>query len=101
MAKTSSIQRNLKRIKLSKKYLKKRENLKKIIKNRKLPLDERFNAQLKLSKLPKNSARTRIRNRCEITGRPHGVYRKLRISRIALRELASKGKIPGMSKSSW
>ena len=101
MAKTSSIQRNLKRIKLSKKYLKKRENLKKIIKNRKLPLDERFNAQLKLSKLPKNSARTRIRNRCEITGRPHGVYRKLRISRIALRELASMGKIPGMSKSSW
>ena len=72
-----------------------------IIKNRKLPLDERFNAQLKLSKLPKNSARTRIRNRCEITGRPHGVYRKLRISRIALRDLASKGKIPGMTKSSW
>ena len=83
------------------KFLKKRAALKKIIKDKKLPLDERFNAQLKLAKLPKNSAKTRIRNRCEITGRPHGVYRKLKISRIALRELASKGKIPGMTKSSW
>tara|TARA_B100000029_G_scaffold362090_1_gene355095 strand:- start:952 stop:1257 length:306 start_codon:yes stop_codon:yes gene_type:complete len=101
MAKTSAIQRNLKRIKLAKKFLKKRNELKKIISNRKLPLDERFKAQLKLSKLPKNSAKTRIRNRCEISGRPHGVYRKLRISRIALRELASKGRIPGMTKSSW
>ena len=101
MAKTSSIQRNLKRIKLAKKFLKKRENLKKIIKNKKLPLEERFAAQLKLAKIPRNSARTRIRNRCEITGRPHGFYRKLRISRIALRDLASKGKIPGMTKSSW
>ena len=101
MAKTSAIQRNLKRIRLSKKFSKKRENLKKIIKNKKLPLKERFEAQLKLSKLPRNSARTRIRNRCEITGRPHGVYRKLKISRIALRELASKGIIPGMTKSSW
>ena len=88
MAKTSSIERNLKRIKLTKKFQKKRESLKKIINNKKLPLEERFAAQLKLSKLPRNSARTRIRNRCEITGRPHGVYRKLRISRIALRELA-------------
>ena len=101
MAKTSSIQRNLKRIKLVKKFSKKREMLKKIIKNKKSPLEERFNAQLKLAKLPRNSAKIRIRNRCEITGRPHGVYRKLRISRIALRELASKGKIPGMTKSSW
>ena len=101
MAKTSSIQRNLKRIKLAKKFFKKRENLKKIIKNRKLPLEERFAAQLKLAKIPRNSAKTRIRNRCEISGRPHGVYRKLRISRIALRDLASKGKIPGMTKSSW
>ena len=101
MAKTSEIQRNLKRIKLAKKFLKKRNELKKIISDKKLPLDERFKAQLKLSKLPKNSAKTRIRNRCEITGRPHGVYRKLRISRIALRELASKGRIPGMTKSSW
>ena len=101
MAKTSSIQRNLKRIRLAKKFLKKRENLKKIIKNRKLPLEDRFAAQLKLAKIPKNSAKTRIRNRCEITGRPHGYYRKLKISRIALRDLASKGKIPGMTKSSW
>jgi len=101
MAKTSSIQRNLKRIKLAKKFLKKRENLKAIIKNKKLPLEERFAAQLKLAKIPRNSAKIRIRNRCEISGRPHGVYRKLRISRIALRDLASKGKIPGMTKSSW
>tara|TARA_X000001036_G_C20423566_1_gene702163 strand:- start:85 stop:390 length:306 start_codon:yes stop_codon:yes gene_type:complete len=101
MAKTSAIQRNLKRIKLSKKYNKKRIELKKIIKNKKLDLSERFAAQLKLNKLPKNSAKIRIRNRCEITGRPHGVYRKLRISRIALREMASSGKIPGLVKSSW
>ncbi len=101
MAKTSSIQRNLKRIKLVKKFSKKRENLKKIIKNKKLPLEERFAAQLKLAKIPRNSAKVRIRNRCEITGRPHGVYRKLKISRIALRDLASEGKIPGMTKSSW
>ena len=101
MAKTSSIQKNLKRIRLVKKFSKKREYLKKIIKNKKLPLAERFAAQLKIAKLPRNSAKIRIRNRCEITGRPHGVYRKLRISRIALRDLASKGKIPGMTKSSW
>ena len=101
MAKKSSIQKNLKRIKLSIKFSEKRENLKKIIKNKKLPLKERFEAQLKLAKIPRNSARTRIRNRCEITGRPHGVYRKLRISRIALRDLALDGKIPGMTKSSW
>ena len=101
MAKTSSIERNLKRIALVKKFSKRREKLKKIIKDRKLPLAERFQAQLKLAKLPRNSAKVRIRNRCEITGRPHGVYRKLKISRIALRDLASKGKIPGMTKSSW
>ena len=101
MAKTSSIQRNLKRIKLAKKFSKKREALKKIIRKKNLSLDARFKAQLKLAKLPRNSARNRIRNRCEITGRPHGVYRKLRISRIALRQLASSGKIPGMTKSSW
>ena len=101
MAKTSAIQRNLKRIKLVKKYSKKRKKLKDIINNRKLPLDERFKAQLKLAKLQRNSSKIRIRNRCEITGRPHGVYRKLKISRIALRDLASKGKIPGMTKSSW
>ncbi len=101
MAKTSAVQRNLKRIKMAKKFQNKRKKLKAIINNRKLPLNERFAAQLKLSKLPKNSARIRIRNRCEITGRPHGVYRKLKISRIALRQMASSGKIPGMTKSSW
>ena len=101
MAKTSAIQRNLKRIKLYKKFLNKRTALKKITNDKKLPLAERFNAQLKRAKLPRNSAKIRIRNRCEITGRPHGVYRKLKISRIALRDLASKGIIPGMTKSSW
>ena len=101
MAKTSAIQRNLKRIKMSKKFEKRRKKLKQIVSNKKLPLNERFAAQLKLSKLPKNSSRIRIRNRCEISGRPHGVYRKLRISRIALRQMASSGKIPGMTKSSW
>ena len=101
MAKTSAIQRNLKRIRLVKKFEKKRSELKKIIKNKKLTLDERFKAQMKLSKLPRNSSKIRIRNRCEITGRSHVVYRKWKISRIALRELASSGKIPGMTKSSW
>ena len=101
MAKVSAVNKNDKRIKLSDRLYKKRSSLKKIIMNKKLPLEERFAAQLKLAKIPRNSARTRIRNRCEITGRPHGVYRKLRISRIALRELASHGKIPGMTKSSW
>ena len=101
MAKTSAIQKNLKRIKLAEKYLKKRTALKKIIKDKKLPLSDRFADQLKLNKLPKNSAKIRVVNRCEITGRPHGVYRKLKISRIALRDMASSGKIPGMTKSSW
>ena len=101
MAKTSAIQKNLKRIKLVKKYAKKRAALKKIINNKKLDLSERFEAQLKLNKLPKNSSKIRIRNRCEISGRPHGVYRKLKISRIALRDMASSGKIPGLTKSSW
>ena len=101
MAKTSAIQKNIKRIKLAKKYANKRATLKKIIMNKKLELSERFDAQLKLNKLPKNSSKIRVVNRCEITGRPHGVYRKLRISRIALRDMASSGKIPGMTKSSW
>ena len=101
MAKTSAIQKNLKRIKLVKRYENKRKALKKIIMNKKLELSERFEAQLKLNKLPKNSAKIRIRNRCEVSGRPHGVYRKLKISRIALRDMASSGKIPGMTKSSW
>ena len=101
MAKLSSINKNNKRIKLSNKFYKRRTALKKIIMDKKLTLAERFKAQLKLSKMPKNSSKTRIRNRCEISGRPHGVYRKLKISRIALRELTLKGKIPGMTKSSW
>ena len=84
MAKSSAIQKNIKRQKLAKKYAKKRAELKKIIKNKKLELSERFEAQLKLNKLPNNSSKIRIRNRCEISGRPHGVYRKLKISRIAL-----------------
>jgi|TARA_B100001540_G_scaffold301393_1_gene307787 small subunit ribosomal protein S14 len=101
MAKLSAINKNNKRIKLSNKFYKKRKNLKKIIMNKNLPLEERFKAQQKLSGLPRNSAKNRIMNRCQITGRPHGVYRKLKISRIALRQLGLEGKIPGMVKSSW
>ncbi|MBD1155994.1 30S ribosomal protein S14 [Pelagibacterales bacterium SAG-MED16] len=101
MAKLSAINKNNKRIKLSEKFFKKRQNLKKIIMDKKLTLEERFKAQQKLSKLPRNSSKIRVRNRCQITGRPHGVYRKLKISRIALRQLGLEGKIPGMVKSSW
>ena len=101
MAKMSSINKNNRRIKLSNKFYKKREKLKKIIMDKKVPLEERFKAQQKLSKLPRNSAKNRVRNRCQITGRPHAVYRKLKISRIALRKLGLEGKIPGMVKSSW
>ena len=101
MAKLSSVNKNNRRIKLSDKYYKKRKDLKKIIMNKKLGLEERFKAQQKLSKLPRNSSKTRVMNRCQITGRPHGVYRKLKISRIALRKLGLEGKIPGMIKSSW
>ena len=101
MAKMSAVNKNNKRIKLSDKLFKKRQMLKKIIMDKKLPLEERFKAQQKLSKLPRNSAKVRVMNRCQITGRPHGVYRKLKISRIALRQMASSGKIPGMTKSSW
>ena len=101
MAKLSAINKNNLRIKLSNQYYKKRQSLKKIIMNKKITLEERFKAQQKLSKLPRNSAKTRVRNRCQITGRPHGVYRKLKISRIALRQLGLEGKIPGMVKSSW
>ena len=101
MAKLSSINKNNNRIKLSNRFFKKRQKLKKIIMNKKLPLEERFKAQQKLSKMPRNSAKSRVMNRCQITGRPHGVYRKLKISRIALRQLGLEGKIPGMVKSSW
>ncbi len=101
MAKMSAINKNNRRIKLSEKYFKKRLKLKKIIMDKKLSLEERFKAQQKLSKLPRNSSKVRVMNRCQITGRPHGVYRKLKISRIALRQLGLEGKIPGMIKSSW
>jgi len=101
MAKLSSINKNNKRIKLSDKFFKRREKLKKIVMDKKLPLEERFKAQQRLSKLPRNSAKNRVMNRCQITGRPHGVYRKLKISRIALRQLGLQGKIPGLVKSSW
>jgi len=101
MAKMSAINKNNRRIKLSDKLYKKRMKLKKIIMDKKLSLEERFKAQQKLSKLPRNSSKTRVMNRCQITGRPHGVYRKLKISRIALRQLGLEGKIPGMVKSSW
>ena len=101
MAKTSAIHRNLKRVKMVKQFENKRKKLKDIVMNKKTNLNERFAASLKLAKLPKNSAKNRIVNRCEITGRPHGYYRKLKMSRIALRKLASMGKIPGMTKSSW
>tara|TARA_B100000963_G_C22316344_1_gene532298 strand:+ start:264 stop:569 length:306 start_codon:yes stop_codon:yes gene_type:complete len=101
MAKMSAINKNNKRIKLSDKYYKKRLVLKKMIMDKNISLEERFKAQQKLSKLPRNSSKVRVMNRCQITGRPHGVYRKLKISRIALRQLGLEGKIPGMVKSSW
>ena len=101
MAKLSAINKNNKRIKLANKLFKKRQSLKKVIMNKNLSLEERFKAQQKLSKMPRNSAKNRIMNRCQITGRPHGVYRKLKISSIALRQLGLEGKIPGMVKSSW
>ena len=101
MAKKSAIERNKKRMRLAKKYAGSRELLKAIASNRELPAEERFAARLKLAQLPRNSAPNRIRNRCELSGRPRGFYRKFKLSRIALRELASTGQIPGMTKSSW
>ena len=101
MAKTSSIERNKKRERLAKKYAARRIKLRALALNEALPLEERFAARLKLAQLPRNSSPTRYRNRCELTGRPRAVYRKLKLSRIALRDLASKGQIPGMIKSSW
>ena len=101
MAKKSSVNRNKKRIALNLKFANKRRKLKEIIMNKKISLEERFKAQMKLSKLPRNSSKIRIKNRCEITGRSHGVYRKLKISRITLRQLTLEGKVPGMIKSSW
>jgi small subunit ribosomal protein S14 len=101
MAKTSSIEKNNRRRKMTKKFAVKRARLKAIAYDKARPLEERFEAQLKLAQLPRNSSATRIRNRCEVTGRARGYYRKLRMSRIALRDLGSKGLIPGLVKSSW
>ncbi len=101
MAKKSSIEKNNRRRRLVKKYAGRRAKLKAVIANRSVSMEERFAAQLKLSQLPRNSAPQRVRNRCELTGRPRGFYRKVRMSRMALRELANKGLIPGMVKSSW
>jgi small subunit ribosomal protein S14 len=101
MAKTSSVEKNEKRRKLAKKFASRRARLKAITKNQQLPMEERFAAQLKLAQLPRNSAPNRIRNRCELTGRPRAFYRKMKMSRMALRELGNKGLIPGLVKSSW
>lgn len=101
MAKKSSIEKNSRRRRLTKKYSGRRARLKVIAQDRSKPVEERFAATLKLAELPRNSAATRIRNRCEVTGRPRGYYRKHKLSRIALRELGSKGLIPGLVKSSW
>ncbi|MEL7231497.1 MAG: 30S ribosomal protein S14 [Henriciella sp.] len=101
MAKKSAVERNDKRKRLVERYAAKREELKAIALNEDLPLEERFKARLKLAELPRNSAPNRVRNRCEVSGRPRGYYRKLKMSRIALRELGSLGKIPGLVKSSW
>ena len=101
MAKKSMIAREKKREALVKKYAAKRAALKEIIKDESKPMEERFRASLKLAGLPRNSSPTRLHNRCQLTGRPHAYYRKLKVSRIMLRELGSQGQIPGMVKSSW
>lgn len=101
MAKTSSIEKNRRREKMVKQYAPRRERLKVIANNTALPMEERFKARLQLAELPRNSSPSRVRLRCELTGRPRGVYRKFKLSRIALRALASSGLIPGMTKSSW
>ena len=101
MAKTSAVEKNKARKKLVDRYATKRAALKAIASNRALPPEERFQAYLKLAELPRNSAKVRLRNRCQVTGRPRGVYRKFQLCRITMRELASVGQIPGMVKSSW
>ena len=101
MAKKSMIAREKKREALVAKYAEKRAALKEIINDQEKPMEERFRASLKLAKLPRNSSAVRLHNRCQLTGRPHAYYRKLKISRIALRDLGSTGQIPGMVKSSW
>lgn len=101
MAKKSMIEREKKRAKLVAQYAEKRAALKAVINDQEKPVEERFKASLELAKLPRNSSATRLHNRCQLTGRPHAYYRKLKISRIALRDLGSNGEIPGMVKSSW
>jgi small subunit ribosomal protein S14 len=101
MAKESMIQRQQKRERLVKQYAKRRAALKDVIRDESKPMEERFKATLKLAELPRNSSPTRLNNRCQLTGRPRAYYRKLKLSRIMLPELASEGKIPGMVKSSW
>ncbi len=101
MAKKSAIENNKRRMKLVKQYAARRKRLKGIANNESLPMEERFEARLRLSKVPRNSAPERVRNRCEVSGRPRAFTRKMRMSRIALRELGSKGLIPGLVKSSW
>jgi len=101
MAKKSSIEKNKRRQLLAKKYSGRRARLKAIARDKSKPMEERFAATLKLAELPRNSSATRIRARCEVTGRPRGNYRKLKMSRIAMRDLGSKGLIPGLLKSSW
>ena len=101
MAKKSAITKDKRRRKMAKRYAGKRAALKEIARDRNLPAEERFLAYLKLAELPRNAAPNRVRNRCELTGRPRGYYRKFKLSRIAVRDLASIGQIPGMVKSSW
>ena len=101
MAKKSMIEREKKRERLVAKHAKKRAELKAIINDQEKPMEERFRATLALAKLPRNSSATRLHNRCQLTGRPHAYYRKLKVSRIMLRDLGSAGQIPGMVKSSW
>lgn len=101
MAKKSSIEKNNRRKRMAARFAAKRKALKEVIMNKSLPLSERFNAQLKLAKLPRNSAPTRIRNRCELSGRARGFYRKFKLSRIWLRALAGSGELPGVVKASW
>jgi small subunit ribosomal protein S14 len=101
MAKTSSIEKNKRRARLAKQYAGRRGRLKAIARNKNVSMEERFAATLKLAELPRNSAKVRVRNRCEITGRPRAYYRKFKMSRIAMRDLGSKGLIPGLVKSSW
>ena len=101
MAKKSMVEKNNRRRRMSRQYSSRRKRLKEIAMDKSKPIEERFAATLKLAELPRNSSATRIRNRCEVTGRPRGFYRKHKLSRIALRELGSKGLIPGLVKSSW